>query len=80
MAEFIALDYEDINRFSVELERLTGLNGYIVISSNAYQHSDGATHFYALLEKPNFWDYRYIVKDKLESIDSNTSSIESNTR
>ncbi|WP_199119214.1 hypothetical protein [Pedobacter sp. ASV28] len=80
MAEFIALDQEDIENFSRELEHLTGINNFIVIASNAYQDSDGYTRYYALLEKPGIWDYRYVIKDKLETIDSNTSSIESNTR
>lgn len=73
MAEFIALDHEDIREFSRELERLTGINDYIVVASNAYQDADGFTHYYALLEKPGIWDYRYVIKDKLESIESNTS-------
>ncbi len=79
MAEFYAIDHENINNFSSTLEKLTQFGEWTVISSNAYP-KDGTTYYYALLEKPGVFDQRYKLLDTIESIKSDTSSIEDNTR
>lgn len=80
MAEYHPVDIEcDINRFSDYLDRQCSNGEWAVISSNAYTH-DGAIHFYALLEKVETTDYKGRLIGLVDSIDSNTSSIEGNTR
>jgi hypothetical protein len=80
MAEIIALTDESIHNFALQINQLTDGGYGRVISSNAY-YDGSTTVYYALVETfDNIYanPHRQIL-DKLDSIDSNLSSIESNT-
>lgn len=74
MAQYEAIVSGDLNHFLEALNEATANGEYHVVSSNAYVE-DGATSYYALIEKPvGLWDWKANVLEKLERIESNTDS------